>query len=220
MRKWVLFVVSSAVACGGSVDIGTQDGGIQDGAADAKHDAKSDGGLSLGGDAGTSDAHVVTTPCAASPPAPGAPCTQLGEECEYGTSFYASCDDVYLCDPSSQQWTLEPQDPNLCSGTSQGCPAQLGDAAGVCSTPGTECQYAEGFCQCHGYCGGPPPPGPTSPSWSCVVATQSCPAVRPRLGTACAQEGQQCGYMICCAGTQMTCGNGVWQGNTTLGPCP
>ncbi len=189
---------------------------VQDAAADAHHkDAAGDGWIGFGGDAGdaTPDAFVITQACPLSPPAVDSPCTQLGEECEYGSSFFRECDPVYRCDPVNQWWVPETQSTSgMCTAGSSGCPAQFSDINkyGACSNVGSLCSYPEGLCTCASYCGGPPPGG-TGGSWFCFTASQACPITRPRIGSACAQEGQQCSYVVCCSGTVIGCVNGVWQ---------
>ncbi len=212
MQKWALLGLALTMACGGTTVIDPP----LDGGGDAK--PKSDSGVGFpsdGGDGGTN--YVVNVPCPSSPPAEGSACTQLSEQCEYGSNFFSTCNTIYRCDPQSQTWIKEPLDNSTCS-TTQACPAQYSDATGACTNSWIGCQYPQGFCECHGYCGGPPD-NQQGMSWDCVPGTQACPAPRPDLGTPCTQEGQSCDYMICCSGTTMTCANGVWQGQVLNQPC-
>lgn len=204
-RSLVLAVLPCAVlACGGAIAL-SSDGGPDDGSTDGTlaHDASAlnDGG----GPDGTAAA------CPASSPLIAVACSPVGEECEYGSAWWLSCENVMKCGTDGQ-WTQSVHGTGLCGTEDAGsCPATYAAAldAGVCAVG--DCDYPEGHCSCLGYCGGPPPPGPVPKTFHCSPKPPGCPTPRPHGGTACATEGQVCAYTLgCCGGTVLECKSGVW----------
>jgi len=228
-----LVVATGAIAfaaCGGSVaGSDLRNGG------DASPDGPGDANLVIGDDiadatrADTEPGDAGAGPCPENPPAPGTTCSIQGLQCEYGTNWYGECDLVMSCVLTVDQgkrWTTE-YDGGSCSYTTNGpaCPASFFDVpqGSDCTDPNLSCDYPEGHCDCLGFCGGPPPPpdASTSPTWKCAQATGGCPAERPRLGARCYPGyATYCSYDICCAGTNLNCKDGYWQGDITLGGCP
>jgi hypothetical protein len=100
------------------------------------------------------------------------------------------------------------------------CPSSLdADASGHCAI-GLTCNYAEGHCECTGYCGGPPPPPDAGDLsyWYCAAwRTDGCPRIEPKRGSACAKPGQTCSYGSCCT-ELFTCDAGAWSGSGPI--CP
>lgn len=225
-------------ACGGatstrSTEDASTDGPLTplDGTANGPDGAGADAGAS--GDAAAcgfcvdASSDVQLSVCPSSPPTAGSTCTLAeGEECEYGSSWWLSCDLVLRC----QGGTWQRSEPGgQCFGQDAGgsCPATWAEAsaidagAGVVACPAPDCQYPEGYCECLAGCGGGGAPHPEllMGRWYCTPATPECPSPRPDLGTACSsdagcQYGQPCG-----CGQQLQCVDGVWQGYPTP-PCP
>jgi hypothetical protein len=156
------------------------------------------------------------------------PCDNAGGGiCEYGTSNVVVCDTLVVCAPTKpsaltpagapslvglggQQQLIGPDAGNPSCGTSDAsaCPASFATVPRGASCDGGPafCDYAEGRCQCA------PSAGSPSPTWSCQDPPTLCPRPRPRLGTACTQEGRVCAYGSCGSAdseTQM-CRGAVW----------
>ncbi|HEX8795506.1 MAG TPA: hypothetical protein VF765_31365 [Polyangiaceae bacterium] len=221
-------------ACGGATttrsteDASTDGSTATDGTAngpDANADASGDATACDSCIDAASDVHLSL--CPASPPAPGSACTLAdGEECEYGSSWWLSCNLVLRCQGGTWQ---QAGVGGLCVGQDSGgmCPAtwaeanaiDAGNVVGPCPAP--DCQYPEGYCECLTGCGGGGAPHPMllMGRWYCAPSTADCPSPRPDLGTACSsdascQYGEPCG-----CGQSLQCTGGVWQGYP-IPPCP
>jgi hypothetical protein len=185
MKRAVLLMMLSAVACGGKVD-------------DVIPDAGSDGEV----------APDATPPppldpgCPAAQPTDGTACAKEGLECEYGPDPRWTCNWVASC--YQGRWSVTTTNDAWCPTPSENpaaCPGSFTEAsqAGVCDAPGTPCQYAEGWCSCM-FFGGPPLPdgGGQDYSWQCGFGLATgCPASRPRLGTSCTAPDLDCEYSAC-----------------------
>jgi hypothetical protein len=156
--------------------------------------------------------------CPAALPAIGTACARDTLQCEYGSATWnVACDVVVQCQagswasytPSYGPCTPEPG-PNSAS-----CPAGFDDVpqGAACGSPGLSCSYAQGVCDCTEGFGGVEVPvntdGGVSGYWSCEPEP-GCPYPRPRVGSACSNEGTYCTYEAC--GYEQTCTGGVWQG--------
>ena len=200
-------------------------GGIATVALDASVDATSEWTFTFDAFVFPDDAAIesdgLTTPpvlCPPTPPVVGSPCTSVNEICEYGQSWWLSCNPSVRCGPD-HTWGAETKG-SSCLGDAAACPPTYAAAleAGI-NCPPADCEYPEGHCTCLGYCGGPPPPGPTPNTFHCSPTPKGCPTLRPRLGTACTVENQKCNYDLgCCGGTVLFCMGGVWLGGPTP-PC-
>lgn len=205
IRESIFVLVAALAACGGQ----TQD--LGDGGADAAKDAVKDV---------VAVDIVDTIGCPATPPTGGASCPFTdGFQCEYGDSFWAVCDVVATC--SGGKWSVPST--GACPFDDTLCPSNFSDITngGDCtsqSKSGETCAYAQGQCNCEGFCGGAFDPD-AGVTWKCTTPDPSCPWPRPRFGSACSGNAS-CSYDICCAGSQMTCTDGTWQGNTLMGGCP
>jgi hypothetical protein len=205
---WVLCLL--AVGCGAKFE-STGDGGviIGDDVSEAGVDGGSDGAA---GDGGSNDGGWSPV-CPASLPATGSACAQSGASCEYGTSVLTSCNAIVECRQGTWQTATYPgpacptgPNPQPCAQTFSGVPR-----GAVCGPEGTECVYTQGACTCEPPVFGPPQPldgGPTT-TWHCTDAPPGCPAIRPRLGTACSTPNMDCMYVECAFSE--TCSMGVWQ---------
>ncbi len=181
------------------------------------------GDASTTGDAGKDVALVDTglgLSCPSNVPVDGSSCSLAsGFQCEYGQSFWAVCDVIATC--QSGKWQLPP--PNMgCPFVETGCPSSFASITngGSCTQDMSTCAYPEGQCTCEGFCGGVMlPDAGNGSSWKCATPDPNCPWPRPRFGSACTGTAS-CQYDICCAGSQMQCTNGSWQGTTELAGCP
>jgi hypothetical protein len=169
---------------------------------------------------------VVFSSCPTTPPPIGAKCTNEGEICEYGPSWWLACNEELRC--TSGTWQKNNVfGPGPCGelDAAGSCPATWAEAsaldAGGFTCPALDCQYAEGYCECVSNCGGGGQVHPLVPgTWLCQPATAGCPSPRPHLGTTCDEAGAQCQYgWPCGCGQQLACGEGVWRGNP-IPPCP
>jgi hypothetical protein len=77
----------------------------------------------------------------------------------------------------------------------------------TCTPDGLDCAYPEGQCNCALTL----PAGGATPVWQCVTPAASCPEPRPRIGSACTQDGLQCDYGACIGGVAVECKDGYWQ---------
>ena len=177
----LLIVGAGAVACGGKTD-GDFDGGGGDGGG-------TDGGPGPSG------------PCPQAEPSYGAACSQANLECEYGGDPRTTCNRVWSCAGGS--WAMaKTGDPTCPSTNSAACPSDASLASGACGDPGATCDYstsgASRWCACT-FMGGPVQiDGGNQYTWQCGFGTMSgCPALRPRLGSACAQPDLECDYSVC-----------------------
>jgi hypothetical protein len=205
-------ILAAILGCGGqTVGIGT------DASTDASSDVNvADEGIDV----------VLSAACPNPPPSEGESCT-VGEgfQCEYGTKFWAVCDVLFTC--TNGAWHMNVT--QSCPGNENAdCPSSLsqitngGDCLGQ-TQEGDTCSYnvpqlPHGVCTCSGSCGGPfnPDAGIT---WKCDAVDPTCPWPRPRFGSTCTGSAS-CTYDICCAGSQMQCKNGTWQGMTEMAGCP
>jgi hypothetical protein len=91
-------------------------------------------------------------------------------------------------------------------------------------TPNLACYYPEARCTC-----GTLVPGERV-GWLCDTGTNttmdasagaSCPAPRPRIGTACTEAGLTCEYGWCQSEDDvLVCVGGVWEVGQPLSSCP
>ena len=199
-----------ALACGGQTT--TVNGGDD---ASTDHQSSPDEGIDVS----------LSASCPISPPTVGQACSGLanGFQCEYGASFWAVCDSVFVCNGGT--WTAD-NTHGACPGEENvDCPSSLsqitqgGDCLGQSKSNET-CDYGGGSCVCEGFCGGVAlPDAATGPTWKCSAPDPTCPPERPRFGSSCTGSAS-CSYDICCAGSDMQCQNGTWQGTTMMAGCP
>jgi hypothetical protein len=201
------------------------------GGADAQPDADATG-CGFGcppGDAAT------MVPCPATPPASGSPCITQEQVCEYGSSWWLTCNLTVQCRLADAGWAWsELSDGGGCGWLDSGgsCPptwaaAMAVDAAtGMC--PFVSCVYPEGFCGCGIGCGGgggapraPGVPFDVPGFFVCIPAMPGCPEPRPLSGTPCDDDsGAGCSYGFACGcGQIQQCMGGAWQAYPSP-PCP
>jgi hypothetical protein len=180
-------------------------------------DASSDGAPSDGGfgfDVGANDAAVEAScvphpACPTSVPAPNTPCGNTEYECEYGSAPQSWCSTIAYCTSGSYWQIIQPYDGGPCTQPSA-CPSTIDgvDAGSACSS-NTACHYQEGTCAC------------VNAQWKCARPTDpSCPAQRPRIGSACSTGS--CAYGQFCSllnGDIITCACGAWT-PVDPPPCP
>jgi len=171
-------MLTYVLACGGALD-----GSLTDG----------------GGDEG--DANPPASGCPSSQPLAGSACGTESIECEYGSDPRWTCNIVTTCQNGA--WSSSQAKDGTCPTTSsEGCPASMNDidVGSKCSPLGLLCNYTSStstsFCTCNQL--GGPIFVDGGANWSCNVPSMTgCPAVRPRIGTSCAQAGMECDYSIC-----------------------
>jgi hypothetical protein len=166
---------------------------------------------------GSSSSGGLVSGCPSSAPQAGTPCTKAGLQCEYGNDLNLGCNTLVACQSGTWQST-SPISRGTCPTPANGpsCPASYGAVPqqATCTAQNASCAYPEGTCACIIYCGSQYPVGHecdagTPYTWQCTGAGQGCPAVRPRVGSACTQEGQNCPYGDC-NGPNLRCTGGAW----------
>jgi hypothetical protein len=205
--------------CGGSTaSITDGDGGADAGTDTGIHDGSPspDTGVPDGGGTG----------CPSSLPADGSPCPmELPYVCEYGDNVHctttASC---YRPGSGGQlTWHVTPPDPT-CGHNAAQCPSSFGTPPNGSACPvAATCDYTEGRCTCASCFGD----AGAQTDWTCApwLMPPNCPEPRPLLGTACAQDNQECAYgPPCCGvvdtGPDMKCIAGVWTALMVACDCP
>lgn len=209
----VLVVLSSAAGCGGQTE------NVDN--TDAGQDA------AWVGQGGT-----LADPCpAAQPHLQGDPCTTPDLRCEYGGAGpHLRCDFILQCDATSH-WTVEVTYGD-CAGTQADnasfCPKSFAALASGSACPpsrgGGPCVYAEGLCGCSNCSTSDGGHDDYAGLWSCdrwPAPPSPCPPPRPRIGSACTTEGQQCAYQPVCSPLifdqrNLKCSNGLWQDETIV----
>jgi hypothetical protein len=149
-----------------------------------------------------------TPPCPASPPDAGSMCG-APNVCEYGTSNIVDCDLIAACQQSVWLVSKPHAGSASCQTPSQSaCPAAFEAVVrgGGCDGGATFCDYPQGRCRCVGTLGS------SNLVWSCQDPPAPCPRPRPRLGSACPQEGLVCVYDPCglSGGGAQLCRTAVW----------
>ena len=213
-----LFLVASSIAafaaCGGAVNAGNEAG--SSGTGGTSGSSGNDDGVLTKPDSG------LPTVCPPSAPLPGSACPSRGLACEYGGEGpYLACSTVHTCIEGA--WSSNGRGGGeacvaLPSENEAACPATFdglgrGDA---CPDLHGACVYPEGKCACASCAA--PDGGGAARGWSCVpwpVATV-CPTPRPRIGSACAVDGQACSYATVCSAVNtglpnIECDNGLWR---------
>ena len=202
-------------ACGGSVNSVDQGNGAGDGGA--RGDAASNGNGDVRSDA-----------CPASVPLPGSPCASAGLTCEYGGEGpYLACSTIATC-RADKSWISNgggAECTALQSENDPACPSSYEalEPGAACPAIHGACVYPEGRCACASCFS--PDAGGSAKGWSCVrwPSPTGCPTPRPRIGSSCAVDGQECGYATFCSAVgsglpDLTCSNGLWQ--ELLRPAP
>lgn len=161
--------------------------------------------------------------CPVARPTEASACSTSQLACEYGSDPALECDTIVTCQGGSWTTTQTPFTGGFCTTTSaSGCPASAADVSqGMACGMLKECYYAQARCECacpSGNPGGACFASGSGGTWQCDTSSgtsSACPAVRPRLGTACSQANQQCSYAgtsspLACWGDALECRGGVW----------
>jgi hypothetical protein len=202
---------SSSSSSGGSSSSSGGSSGSSSSSSGGSSSSSSSGGSSGSSSGGSSGSVDAGTPvCPASPPTGGSACSDVGLECEYGSSPSVACDEVAKCEASG--WTLTE---GSCPPPT--CPATYADVpqGKACTPEGLDCAYALGECNCSH------PELVTvgqGPVWECSTPAKGCPEFRPRLGTPCSQPALECDYGYCTGGDAVECLDGTWHREETA--CP
>jgi hypothetical protein len=189
---------------GGSSGSGS---GSSSGGGSSSGSGSSSGGGSSSGSSGTGPG----SPCPTSPD-PGGACSPDGLQCEYGTNPNPECNQDETC--MNGAWSFPTPGVACPTGT---CPATYpgGGARVSCSTPGVDCAYSQGQCNCDLA----PLENPSDgTSWQCFAPGAGCPEPRGPLGSTCTQEGLTCDYGSCTGGISEECSGGIWVEAATA--CP
>src|SRR5947207_2557369 len=155
------------------------------------------------------------SPLRSSVPSQDGSCSKNGLLCEYGSDFDPRCNTIVTCSggkwttpfypgggmtkqcPSNPLPTTTPN-PSDCAATRAGVPVGT-----MCSTKST-CAYDGSTCFCGAWCSSysiqmPLCDGGAMPNccdmtvkWHCFDGPAYCPNPRPRIGSACTMEGQEC----------------------------
>jgi len=206
------FVLILAAACGSShvrSDAEVRDADGTD-AADVAVDAAVDAAPSTGPEG------VLVDDCPRRAPTTGERCARTRLTCEYGDDWNPSCNTIASCwagGPLDGTWQVQPSEDDGCPtppDLSAGCPAVLpgGECAESDASLGL-CVYGESRCVCNPFSFGP---GEIMYSWQCQAGPleDSCPARRPRIGSACTDDGRSCTYAVCGVGGGTYCTDGAW----------
>jgi hypothetical protein len=175
---------------------------INDGIADQRS-----GNAVVGTRATDSEAQARTREpgCPRFAPANSDPCSSAGLQCEYGDDYTPACDIVASC--FNGAWSVAaPRGacPTPIPDNGPSCPASLDEVpqGTACAPIGLTCGYDDGRCFCFRDHTGVPV------DWGCFPGA-GCPFPRPRIGSECATEGQQCDYAPC--GNSIACSGGQWR---------
>ncbi len=208
----VLFggLACAAIGCGGTfASVGAADGG----------------GADDGGGGGDPDGSGPAPHCPSAQPTAGGACSSENLVCEYGTSPVQDCDTVATCTGGAWQFAgHSPGGLDCDPAPASQCPSSFATVprGSHCAPFGLYCDYPQGRCACSDTSFGPTPADASAEAeWICQVPVSGCPEPRPRLGTACSQEGLDCDYGTCGVipgGTAEACTNGIWVEELTA--CP
>jgi len=213
-------VAACVAACGGATSAGGADAGATDEGVPAP-----DGGVPVLDAGGQPPFGTLVADCPSVPPADGSACSHPRLDCEYGNDWDPACNTVAQCWTQGYwQVTGPSQDPKLCptpTGLGPQCPASPPSSGSqTCAPDGTVCVYPAGLCACSEYSGPGSADASASYLWTCASPDPACPVVRPRIGSACTQEGLYCDYEVCGAyGGAFSCSGGVWGQGTTINKC-
>jgi len=192
--------------------------------------------MSCGKTASDNDGGPSNPDCPASAPAQGSACNKDGLSCEYGNDFNPLCNTIVVCSgakwaspvyyggtrdcPSGPLPTSKPN-PADCAATRGGVP--VGTACSSMST----CAYDGSTCFCGAFCPSYPVGMPmcnadagvtmnccdkSKITWHCFDGPNYCAMPRPRIGSPCTMQGQECaaGPPVECGQTVIECDKGVW----------
>jgi len=224
----VLGAAHAGGACGGGTDPAISGGLAESGAPTDGNTATQDSGVVQG---------THSPGCPDKEPALNEACKGNALACEYGDDFNPACNRLLSC--SGGAWSVQsagglpecpsngpPKDPPPPANAAE-CPTSL--PSGACA--GTlSCRYGaslETLCACGPICSSYPVARCEDGGidWRCGPAPKNstiCPVPRPRLGEACAKDGESCrvgpARAEACEESSIVCRSGTWQ--LALGGCP
>jgi hypothetical protein len=179
--------------------------------------------------------------CPAADPGESAECTKDGVVCEYGNDFNPVCNAVRAC--SGGRWwsaasfgdasncpapVVSAPNPPACPATRASVPERRACTPSAYGSDPT-CSYGATSCTCASACARFPAPqqppcnpdgGPTTrccdytnTQWICFDGPPLCTSPRPRVGSACTEEGAKCALAQPareCGQPLLACTNGTW----------
>ncbi|NUQ75200.1 MAG: hypothetical protein HUU21_16745, partial [Polyangiaceae bacterium] len=155
------------------------------------------------------EALATCSPCPTAQPTDGDACPKVGLVCETEEGIVVVCRSRTTCTANGWQ-TIAPG----CSSTpapDPTCPAS--EPSGMCDVkvdPGL-CELGDTFCGCSDCLGGP---CGGQAEWVCATPPSApCPAIAPKLGSVCDNDGLACVYGACALGGTSggrTCEGGIW----------
>jgi hypothetical protein len=164
------------------------------------------------------EALAVCSPCPATPPTDGEACAPAGLVCETEEGIIIVCRSRTTC--TANGWLTTAPGCSIDPAPDPACPAA--QPSGTCDkTVNKElCKYGDPFCGCSDCLGGGPCGGQAE--WVCAAPPSApCPAIAPKLGAVCADDGLSCVYGTCYLGGTSggrTCEGGIW--TEDILPCP
>lgn len=155
------------------------------------------------------EAAAVCEVCPGTPPPDGEACPLIDLVCETDEGVVLVCRSRTTC--TADGWeTIAPG----CSSeppVGPACPTSAPAGACVVMTDAALCDYDGTLCGCSNCLGGP---CGGQAEWVCGAPPDApCPAVAPKLGASCADDGLTCVYGACPLGGTSggrTCTNGIW----------
>ncbi len=179
--------------------------------------------------------------CPAADPNDGA-CTKDGLVCEYGDDFNPLCNTVRVCSGTrwgspivysnrpkcpSVTPTVKPN-PSTCAATRAAVPVgQACTPQGAADSGANSCHYDGSTCTCEAFCESYPVRMPdcdadagitqhccdtTKIAWHCFDGPKLCTSPRPRVGSPCTTEGEECALTEPdeCGQPTLACKQGIW----------
>ena len=217
------------VGCGGS---SSPDDGLAGGGSPGEGGGGSPGEGGGANDTGGTGGGSTATGCPDAPPADGSACTPpweptdstFGEtvvaHCSWGDDPRPGCRTTARCQDGV--WEVSAAETAACGDLlPAGCFPSPPDAATACADTATSCWYDDGTrCWCSECAGGSEYPVcqlVDPPEWACAGPSATCPYPLPQAGSACTDEGTNCG-LDC--GAPIRCQDGRWQWLLCPSCCP
>lgn len=185
-----------------------------------------------GGTDGGADSSPLPPDCPATVPAEGTSCSKDQILCEYGSDYDPRCNTQRVC--STGTWASPvgfggrptcPSTPPTVGPNPAACaPTRASVPVGAACSGGDSCAYDGSTCFCGRFCPNYPIRQPdcdggttvgccdAKVQWNCFDGPAFCPQPRPRVGSACAKDGESCAVSspVECGQATIVCKGGVW----------